>query len=90
MSSILDDPGLLRVITVKDAASILRCKFTKLHILLKKGEIRSYKDGGSRRIYLHSVLQYRDDQAAKGVSLKPAFSPNAKAAAQREAKAKVA
>jgi excisionase family DNA binding protein len=81
--SIVNDPGLRRVLSVREAADLLHCRLTKLYLLIKAGEIGSYKDGGSRRVHLHSVLEYIDRQAAKGISLSPGFSPNAKAAAER-------
>jgi excisionase family DNA binding protein len=83
--SILDDPALRssRVITVAEATAMLHCRTTKLYDLLGSGAVRSYKDGGSRRIYLHSVLQYMDAQAARGPAL--GISPNPKARARMKA-----
>jgi excisionase family DNA binding protein len=68
--SVIDDPSLAssKVITVKEAMALLRCGLTHLYDLLGKGEIRSYKDGSNRRIYLYSVLAYQARQSAAGVA----------------------
>ena len=44
--------------TVREASAFLRMGRTKLSKLTIDGEIRSYKDGGSRRYLMSDVLAY--------------------------------
>ena len=69
--SVLEDPALAssRVLTVPEARALLKCGHTKLYDLMTEGSIRSYRDGGSRRIYLLSVLEYMAECEAKGSQL---------------------
>jgi excisionase family DNA binding protein len=69
--SVLEDPALAssRVLTVPEARELLKCGHTKLYDLMTDGVIRSYRDGGSRRIYLLSLLEYIEACAARGSQL---------------------
>jgi excisionase family DNA binding protein len=69
--SVLEDPALAssRVLTVPEARALLKCGHTKLYDLMTEGSIRSYRDGGSRRIYLLSVLEYIEACGARGPQL---------------------
>ncbi|WP_058302876.1 helix-turn-helix domain-containing protein [Gorillibacterium timonense] len=50
--------GLRPTLTVAEACEYLNIGQTKMHLLIKSGEIRSYKNGGLRRIKREDLLEF--------------------------------
>jgi excisionase family DNA binding protein len=64
-------PAATRVIqpawyTTREVAEMLRYSLSKTKMLVLSGEIRSIKDGGSRRILPEYVAEYVDRKAREG------------------------
>ncbi len=53
------------VVRVKAACTLLACSRPKLYRLLRDGEIKSYRDGGLRKIELGSLKAYVEKKVAE-------------------------
>jgi hypothetical protein len=71
---ILDDPMVTRggrVISPAETGAILQSGATRVNQLVQRGELKSYKDGRLRKIYLNSVLAYQARLGALPAAAKP-------------------
>jgi hypothetical protein len=57
MSELMDRLGS---VPPRQACTIIGCGSTRLHELMRDGEVESYKDGTSRRITLRSIAARRE------------------------------
>jgi hypothetical protein len=60
-----------RVISPTEAGAILQSGPTRIGELVRKGALRSYRDGRMRKIFLDSVLSYQAALTAQKPARKP-------------------